>query len=162
MLTITDLSLQRGGGVWLLENVNLTVQPGGQRVAIVGANGAGKSSLFQLLLGGQLAPEQGSVALPGGCRIAHMAQEVAASSRSARDFVLDGDTELRRMERALAEAEAGGDDHAIARLHGGELDIHEAWSAPRRAETLLRGGLASPTAMPGARFPHFPVAGVFD
>ncbi|HAC26381.1 MAG TPA: ABC transporter ATP-binding protein, partial [Marinobacter hydrocarbonoclasticus] len=78
MLTITDLSLQRGG-VWLLENVNLTVQPG-QRVAIVGANGAGKSSLFQLLLG-QLAPEQGSVALPGGCRIAHMAQEVAASSR---------------------------------------------------------------------------------
>ncbi len=135
MLTITDLSLQRGG-VWLLENVNLTVQPG-QRVAIVGANGAGKSSLFQLLLG-QLAPEQGSVALPVGCRIAHMAQEVAASSRSARDFVLDGDTELRRMERALAEAEAGGDDHAIARLHG-ELDIHEAWSAPRRAETLLRG-----------------------
>ncbi|MEC9085323.1 MAG: ATP-binding cassette domain-containing protein, partial [Pseudomonadota bacterium] len=105
--------------------------------AIVGANGAGKSSLFQLLLG-QLAPEQGSVGLPGGCRIAHMAQEVAASSRSARDFVLDGDTELRRMERALAEAEAGGDDHAIARLHG-ELDIHEAWSAPRRAETLLRG-----------------------
>jgi ATP-binding cassette subfamily F protein 3 len=135
MLTITDLSLQRGG-VWLLENVNLTVQPG-QRVAIVGANGAGKSSLFQLLLG-QLAPEQGSVALPGGCRIAHMAQEVAASSRSARDFVLDGDTELRRMEQALAEAEARGDDHAIARLHG-ELDIHEAWSAPRRAETLLRG-----------------------
>ena len=49
MLTITDLSLQRGG-VWLLENVNLTVQPG-QRVAIVGANGACKSSLFQLLLG---------------------------------------------------------------------------------------------------------------
>ncbi len=135
MLTITDLSLQRGG-VWLLENVSLTVQPG-QRVAIVGANGAGKSSLFQLLLG-QLAPEQGAVSLPGGCRIAHMAQEVAASSRSARDFVLDGDFELRRMERELADAEARSDDHAIARLHG-ELDIHEAWSASRRAEALLRG-----------------------
>ncbi|WP_372965039.1 ATP-binding cassette domain-containing protein [Marinobacter sp.] len=135
MLTITDLSLQRGG-VWLLENVSLTVQPG-QRVAIVGANGAGKSSLFQLLLG-QLAPEQGSVSVPGGCRIAHMAQEVAASSRTARDFVLDGDFELRRLERELAEAEARGDDHAIAHLHG-ELDIHEAWSAPRRAESLIRG-----------------------
>ncbi|MDX5329078.1 MAG: ATP-binding cassette domain-containing protein, partial [Marinobacter sp.] len=129
------LSLQRGG-VWLLENVSLTVQPG-QRVAIVGANGAGKSSLFQLLLG-QLAPEQGSVSLPGGCRIAHMAQEVEASQRSARDFVLDGDFELRRMERELADAEARDDHHAIARLHG-ELDVHEAWSAPRRAEALLRG-----------------------
>ncbi|WP_104416989.1 ATP-binding cassette domain-containing protein [Marinobacter persicus] len=135
MLTITDLSLQRGG-VWLLEGVNLTVQPG-QRVAIVGANGAGKSSLFQLLLG-QLAPEQGNVSLPGGCRIAHMAQEFTASGRSARDFVLDGDFELRRMEQALAEAEARGDDHEAARIHG-ELDVHEAWSAPRRAEMLLRG-----------------------
>jgi ATP-binding cassette subfamily F protein 3 len=135
MLTITDLSLQRGG-VWLLENVNLTVQPG-QRVAIVGANGAGKSSLFKLLLG-QLAAEQGGVSLPGGCRIAHMAQEVEASSRSARDFILDGDFELRRLERELVEAEARGDDHAIAHAHG-ELDLHEAWSAPRRAEALLRG-----------------------
>jgi ATP-binding cassette subfamily F protein 3 len=135
MLTITDLSLQRGG-VWLLENVNLTVQPG-QRVAIVGANGAGKSSLFKLLLG-QLAAEQGGASLPGGCRIAHMAQEVEASARSARDFILDGDFELRRLERELAEAEARGDDHAIAHAHG-ELDLHEAWSAPRRAEALLRG-----------------------
>ena len=120
----------------MLEAVNLTIQPG-QRVAIVGANGAGKSSLFQLLLG-QLAPEQGSASLPGGCRIAHMAQEVAASSRTARDFVLDGDYDLRRMESELADAEERDDDHRIARIHG-ELDIHEAWSAPRRAEALLRG-----------------------
>ncbi|GGE66507.1 ABC transporter ATP-binding protein [Streptosporangium jomthongense] len=135
MLTITDLSLQRGG-VWLLDSVTLTVQTG-QRVAIVGANGAGKSSLFQLLLG-QLAPEQGSVSLPGGCRIAHMAQEVEATGRSARDFVLDGDPDLRRLEQELQKAESRGDDNAVAHIHG-ELDVHEAWSAPRRAESLLRG-----------------------
>jgi len=135
MLTITDLSLQRGG-VWLLDSVSLTVQPG-QRVAIVGANGAGKTSLFQLLLG-QLTPEQGSVSLPGGCRIAQMAQEVAATDRSARDFVLDGDLDLRRLERELEQAEARGDDNAAAHIHG-ELDLHEAWSAARRAESLLRG-----------------------
>jgi len=120
----------------LLDSVSLTVQSG-QRVAIVGANGAGKSSLFQLLLG-QLAPEQGGVSLPGGCRIAQMAQEVAATSRSARDFVLDGDLDLRRLEQALQQAEARGDDNAVAHIHG-ELDIHEAWSAARRAESLLRG-----------------------
>ncbi len=135
MLTISDLSLQRGG-VWLLESVNLTIQPG-QRVAIVGPNGAGKTSLFQLLLG-RLAPEQGSESLPGGCRIAHMAQEVKASSRSARDFVLDGDLDLRRLEAELAKAESRADDHEIARIHG-ELDVHEAWSAARRAEALIRG-----------------------
>ena len=120
----------------MLENINLTVQPG-QRVAIVGANGAGKSSLFKLLLG-QLAPEQGTVSLPGGTRIAHMAQEVEASARTARDFILDGDIRLRELERELADAEARSDDHAIAYVHG-ELDLHEAWSASRRAEALLRG-----------------------
>ena len=135
MLTITDLSLQRGG-VWLLESTSVTIQPG-QRAAIVGANGAGKSSLFQLLLG-DLSPEQGEAVLPGGCRIAHMAQEVEASPRSARDFVLDGDTRLRALEGELADAEARGDDHAMARIHG-ELDLHEAWSAARRAEALIRG-----------------------
>ncbi|WP_165856237.1 ATP-binding cassette domain-containing protein [Marinobacter sp. JSM 1782161] len=135
MLTLTELSLQRGGQ-WLLERVSATIQPG-QRVAIVGANGAGKSSLFKLILG-QLQPEAGEVSLPGGCRLAHMAQEVEATDRSARDFVLDGDVELRRLEEALADAESRGDDHAQARIHG-ELDLHEAWSAPRRAETLLRG-----------------------
>lgn len=135
MLTITELSLQRGG-TWLLESTSATIQPG-QRVAIVGANGAGKSSLFQLLLG-QLSPEQGQASLPGGCRIAHMAQEVAASSRSARDFVLDGDTRLRELEAQLHAAETADDYHAMARIHG-ELDIHEAWSASRRAEALIRG-----------------------
>ena len=135
MITITNLSLQRGG-VWLLDSTSVTIQPG-QRVAIVGANGAGKSSLFQLLLGG-LGAEQGAVSLPGGCRIAHMAQEVEASGRSAREFVLDGDTRLRELEAALAEAEAKGDDHAMAHIHG-ELDLHEAWSASRRAEALIRG-----------------------
>ena len=120
----------------MLDRVNVTVQSG-ERVALVGANGAGKSSLFQLLLG-QLAQEQGEVSLPGGCRIAHMAQELEASERTARDFVLDGDRQLRRLEAELAQAEAAGDDHAQARLHG-ELDLHEAWSAPRRAEALIRG-----------------------
>lgn len=135
MLTLSNLSLQRGGQ-WLLERTSATIQPG-QRVAIVGANGAGKSSLFSLILG-ELAPEAGDVDLPGGCRLAHMAQEVDATDRSARDFVLDGDIELRRLERALAVAEADGDELAQARIHG-ELDVHEAWSASRRAEALLRG-----------------------
>lgn len=120
----------------MLDSVALTVQSG-QRVSIVGANGAGKSSLFQLLLG-ELTPEQGSVSLPGGCRIAYMAQEVEATDRSARDFVLDGDFDLRRLERELQQAETRGDDNAVAHIHG-ELDIHEAWSAARRAESLLRG-----------------------
>ncbi|WP_097462064.1 ATP-binding cassette domain-containing protein [Mangrovitalea sediminis] len=135
MLTFNDISLQRGGQ-WLLESGSAVIQPG-QRVAVVGANGAGKSSLFQVVLG-HLPLDKGEVSLPGGCRIAHMAQEVAASDRSARDFVLDGHHVLRRLEAELAAAEARSDDHAVARVHG-ELETLQAWDAARRAESLLRG-----------------------
>ena len=135
MLVIENLSLQRGGQ-WLLENCNATIQPG-QRVALVGANGAGKSSLFQLALG-DLSSDQGRIKLPGNCRLAHMAQEVAGSDRCARDFVLDGHEELRRLEHELAQAESRGDEQAQVKLHG-ELDTLQAWDAPRQAEQLLRG-----------------------
>ena len=135
MLSIENLSLQRGGQ-WLLDDCSVTIQPG-QRVALVGGNGTGKSSLFQMILG-ELSAEQGHIRLPGGSRLAHMAQEVAGSDRSARDFVLDGHTELRRLEDELARAEASGDDNELVRVHG-ELDNIRAWDAPREAEALLRG-----------------------
>ena len=135
MLSIENLSLQRGGQ-WLLDGCSVTIQPG-QRVALVGGNGTGKSSLFQLILG-ELASEQGRIRLPGRARLAHMAQEVAGSDRRARDFVLDGHTELRRLESELAGAEASGDDNEMVRVHG-ELDNIRAWDAPREAEALLRG-----------------------
>jgi len=137
MLSIENLSLQRGGQ-WLLDDCSVTIQPG-QRVALVGGNGTGKSSLFQMILG-ELSAEQGHIRLPGGSRLAHMAQEVAGSDRSARDFVLDGHTELRRLEDELARAEASGDDNELVRVHG-ELDNIRAWDAPREAEALLRGWL---------------------
>ncbi|MDX1589872.1 MAG: ATP-binding cassette domain-containing protein [Oleiphilaceae bacterium] len=135
MLKIEDLSLQRGGQ-WLLEHSTATIQPG-QKVALVGANGVGKSSLFSLILG-DLTPDSGSISLPGGCRLAHMAQEVAGSDRTALDFVLDGHRELRELERQLARAEAADDHQALARIHG-DLDTLEAWAAPRLAQQLLRG-----------------------
>ena len=132
---MNQISLQRGG-LWLLEATDASILPG-RRVAVVGPNGAGKSSLFQLILG-ELSPDRGELQLPGGCRIAHMAQEVVASDRSALDFVLDGHAELRRLEQQLADAEAVGDDQAQARIHG-DLDLIQAWDAPRQAAALLRG-----------------------
>ncbi|NDU91572.1 MAG: ABC-F family ATP-binding cassette domain-containing protein, partial [Ferrovum sp.] len=57
MITLTDLTLRRGPRV-LLEKVSLTLPPG-EKVGLVGRNGAGKSSLFALL-SGQLQEDGGS------------------------------------------------------------------------------------------------------
>ncbi|MFT6123242.1 MAG: ATP-binding cassette subfamily F protein 3 [Oleiphilaceae bacterium] len=135
MLKINALTLRRGPEP-LLEEADATVH-GGQRVAIIGANGAGKTSLFKLILG-ELSPDSGDFSLPGRCRIAHMEQEVSAGDRLALDHVLDGHRLLREYEKALKAAEEIDDHNKIASLHG-ELEAIGAYEASVTAEKLLHG-----------------------
>lgn len=135
MIRLQNLTLQRGPQR-LLEGAELTLHPG-QKVGLVGANGAGKSSLFALLRG-EFAADGGDCHLPPDWRIAHMRQEVDTLDRLAVDYVLDGDTELRRVQAALVAAEAAHDGTALARLHT-ELDNADGYSAEARARKLLAG-----------------------
>ena len=135
MIHLQNLSLQRGP-LRLLDHVDLTVHPG-HKVGLVGANGAGKSSLFALLQG-QLQPDSGDCQIPAQWRIAHMEQEITALERSALDYVLDGDTRLRELQRQLAQAETQQDGAAMGRLNA-ELDAADAWTAESRASKLLAG-----------------------
>ena len=135
MIALRQLSLQRGTQT-LIEGAELTLH-GGHKAGIVGPNGAGKSSLFKLLLG-ELAPDKGQVEMSGGQRIAHMDQEIAALDCAIVDYVLDGDRELRATEAALAAAQASGEAHREAELHG-KIEALDGYSAPARAAQLLVG-----------------------
>ncbi|MCL6271179.1 ATP-binding cassette domain-containing protein [Sansalvadorimonas sp. 2012CJ34-2] len=135
MIRLNQVSLLRGGKKLLVDS-DLVIHPG-QKVGLTGVNGSGKSSLFALLLG-ETHADTGDISMPDSWRVAHMAQEVAALDRSAVDYVLDGDAELRRIENELKAAENQGDDLALARLHA-EYDAHHGYSARSRAEQLLHG-----------------------
>ncbi|QGZ29607.1 ATP-binding cassette domain-containing protein [Stutzerimonas stutzeri] len=135
MIRLQNLTLQRGPQR-LLDGAELTLHPG-QKVGLVGANGAGKSSLFALLRG-EFAPDGGDCQLPPDWRIAHMRQEVDTLDRLAVDYVLDGDTQLRHVQAALVAAEAAHDGAALARLHT-ELDNADGYTADARARKLLAG-----------------------
>lgn len=100
MLNIQNLSYLQGG-VPLLQNVNLQVFVN-QRIGLVGKNGCGKSTLFRLIRG-EIKPESGEVAMQSGKTIAFVEQEIATSEQPAIEFVLDGDVELRQLERILAQ-----------------------------------------------------------
>jgi ATP-binding cassette subfamily F protein 3 len=132
MIQLNSISLQRGSK-FLLADANLTIFPG-QKVGLIGANGSGKSTLFQLLLG-NLPSDSGNLDIPRQWRIAHMAQEVGHTQRSALDFILDGDTELRQLEAAVA---ANPDGEKLAQLYADLENIH-AYTAPTRAQELLNG-----------------------
>ncbi len=135
MIRLSNLTLQRGPQR-LLEGAELTLHPG-QKAGLIGANGAGKSSLFALLRG-ELTPDAGNCQLPGDWRIAHMRQEVDTLERLAVDYVLDGDERLRTIQRDLEAAESAHDGTAVARLHI-ELDSADGYTADARARKLLAG-----------------------
>ena len=135
MIRLQNLTLQRGPQR-LLEDAELTLHAG-QKAGLIGANGAGKSSLFALLRG-ELAPDSGDCYLPADWRIAHMRQEVDTLERIAVDYVLDGDVRLREVQRELVGAEAAQDGAAQARLHA-ELDSADGYTADARARKLLAG-----------------------
>ncbi len=135
MLQFDDVALRRGPRL-LFEGAGFRLHPG-QKVGVTGANGCGKSSLFALVRG-ELAADAGRVRLPADWTLAHVAQETPALDAPARDYVLDGDAELRRLQTELREAQARGDGDTQARLHE-KLDAIDAWSAPARAARLLSG-----------------------
>ncbi|RWU11239.1 ATP-binding cassette domain-containing protein [Pseudidiomarina gelatinasegens] len=135
MINIRAMSLMRGGKL-LLENADITIFPG-HHVGLVGRNGTGKSSLFALLRH-ELSVEQGDCEVPRGWRIASVKQETPALERSALEYVLDGDEELRSLEAQLAQAEQSNDGHAIGALHD-KLATIGGYDAPSRAAALLNG-----------------------
>jgi ATP-binding cassette subfamily F protein 3 len=135
MISFNNIVLMRGTQV-LVEDSSLMLR-GGQRTGIIGRNGAGKTSLFKALAH-EIPIEQGSIDMPNGMRSSTMSQETPGSSRTALEFVIDAHTEYRRIERALDEAEAKHDHHALAHLHA-ELENIDGYSVTNRAEQLLSG-----------------------
>ena len=135
MIILRDISLRRGVKV-LLQQANVTIQPG-QRLALIGANGCGKSSLFSLLLG-ELQADQGEIEGMSRLRLSHMAQEVHSTDIAAGEYVLRGDNTLAQLRDQLLEQESQENFSAAAQTHSA-LEAVDGYSAERRVERLLQG-----------------------
>jgi ATP-binding cassette subfamily F protein 3 len=140
MLVLSQLSLRRGVKL-VLDRASVTINPG-EKVGLVGRNGAGKSSLFSLLAG-RLHADAGDLALPPRWRIAEVAQEMPETAEGATDFVLEGDVVLAEAHAWLARAEASGDGHDIADAHHAISDAGGFDARPRAQAMLLGLGFKS-------------------
>lgn len=135
MIVFSNVTLQRGTKV-LLDRASVSINPG-EKVALVGRNGAGKSSLFGLL-NGTLHEDGGEIAVPSTWRLAQVEQNMPETAESATDFVLGGDTRLQQAQAELRAAEASGDGMAIAHAHA-LLQDAGAHDAAARAQMLILG-----------------------
>jgi len=108
-------------------------------MGLIGANGSGKSSLFSMLLH-EIEADDGQLGLNPNDEIAHVAQESPNSTRSALDFVMDGDIELREIQTQIAADEANADgENAEVHILYERMESIDGFTAEARAARLLHG-----------------------
>ena len=132
MLIIDDLTVRIAGRT-LIEGASVGI-PEGARIGLVGRNGTGKSTLFNVIAG-DVHAETGHVELPPRWRIGRLAQEAPNGPESLIDVVLNAPSERARL---LKEAETATDPHRIAEIQTRLADIG-AHAAPARAAAILAG-----------------------
>lgn len=135
MISVRNVTLRRGVNV-VLDNASVTFTPG-EKIGLVGRNGAGKSSFFGLL-NGTLHEDGGEFSIPAAWRMGQVAQEMPETEQSATDFVIEGDTVLLAAQAEVAAAEASDDGMRMAHAY---MALHDAGAhdAPARAQALILG-----------------------
>ncbi|PRX91769.1 ABC-F family ATP-binding cassette domain-containing protein [Paraburkholderia sp. BL25I1N1] len=135
MISVRNLTLRRGVNV-VLDRASITFTPG-EKIGLVGRNGAGKSSFFGLL-NGTLHEDSGEFSIPAAWKMGQVAQEMPETGQSATDFVVEGDTGLLAAQAEVAAAEASDDGMRMAHAY---MALHDAGAhdAPARAQALILG-----------------------
>ncbi|WP_420993182.1 ABC-F family ATP-binding cassette domain-containing protein [Cupriavidus sp. 30B13] len=135
MISVRHVTLRRGVNV-VLDRASVTFTPG-EKIGLVGRNGAGKSSFFGLL-NGTLHEDSGEFSIPAAWKMGQVAQEMPETQQSATDFVVEGDTVLLAAQAEVAAAEAGDDGMRMAHAY---MNLHDAGAhdAPARAQALILG-----------------------
>jgi ATP-binding cassette subfamily F protein uup len=154
-LILSDASLAYGH-VPLLDHAELQIDPG-ERVALIGRNGCGKSSLLRALAG-QGALDDGSVWRQPGIRLGYVPQEPPFDpALSVFEAVVAGMgdisallAEYHAVSHAMAESSADH-DVLLERLHHlqGELEARNAWSFEAQAERVIQRFSLDPDASVG-------------
>src|SRR5689334_2806427 len=135
MLNFSDVAIRRGTRL-LFSDATFGLFRG-EKVGITGENGSGKSSLLALVQG-ELQPDAGSFDMPSNLEIAHVSQELLATDQQAIEFVLDGDAQLRAIERDIAAAEARDAGEKLGELYA-TYAAAGGYDARSRAGRLLHG-----------------------
>ncbi|MFT0545876.1 ABC-F family ATP-binding cassette domain-containing protein [Allopusillimonas ginsengisoli] len=135
MIILKNVTLRRGSKV-LLDQASVTLNPG-EKVGLVGRNGAGKSSLFAVL-NGTLHEDGGEFSIPAQWRMSQVAQDMPETEQSATDFVVEGDITLKAAQAEVTAAENSDDGMRMAHAY---MALHDAGAhdAPARAEALILG-----------------------
>ena len=146
MLTVSGLTKAHGPRT-LFTDVTLQLSDG-RRIALIGGNGVGKTTLLECIMGVQ-DPDEGVLHKPKDLRIGYLAQELPeATDRTVLAETLDGADQIRdiaerlRILEAEMEADDGSGLERIIELYGqaqSEFETHGGYAIESEAHRLLAG-----------------------
>ena len=147
MIHLTNLSKQHGSQI-LFKNASLQILPG-TRSGLVGANGTGKTTIFQLITGEEEA-DDGEITFSKKATIGYFSQNVGEmSGRSALSEVMSAVSDVVALGRAMKKMEAAMaepmDENAMAALlekygeAAEEFENRGGYDLETRAQTVLTG-----------------------
>lgn len=138
LLTLKDIHLAYGPQV-LLDAESLSIDSG-EVVGLLGRNGAGKSSLLNLL-NGDIKPDSGERWLKPGCRVACLEQELPLDSEaSVYDFIAGGLEEIGDListyHALTSHPETTPDMKKLEKIQH-EIDANDGWALQNKVETII-------------------------
>ncbi len=150
LLGLNDVTIAFGGPA-LLDGAGFTIARG-ERVCLLGRNGAGKSTIMKLL-DGSVLPDAGEVVRQVGVTVARLEQEIPATVTGCiYDVVAAGLGELgdllaryHQASHALGTHPSDAALRELDRLHHA-LDAANAWHVHTRVETVLEHLALDPDA----------------
>jgi ATP-binding cassette subfamily F protein uup len=120
------------GHVALLDGAALSLESG-ERLGLIGRNGAGKSSMLKVIAG-QEKLDDGLLQMTQGLRICYVPQEpLFEPGHSVFDAVSEGVAEARAVRQAYEEHADGVDLDALQT----RIEALDAWTWEQRVETTL-------------------------
>jgi ATP-binding cassette subfamily F protein uup len=138
LIRFDEISLAFGDHA-ILREASLAIEPG-ERVCLIGRNGAGKSTTLKLITG-ELEPDQGEVVRSSHLVVSQLAQTLPeAMDQPVRDIVRSG---LVDIERLLATYEEQSrlelDKHGLRELEDlhAKIDAHDGWHIEQRVDETI-------------------------
>ena len=132
LITLLDAQLAFGH-VALLDHAGFSLEAN-ERVGLIGRNGAGKSSLLKIL-GGMEKPDDGSLQVQAGTRIAYVAQEPnLAPDATVFEAASEGLAAVITIRDQYLSGAEGLDLDALQSV----IEAYDAWNWEQRVEETLQ------------------------
>jgi ATP-binding cassette, subfamily F, member 3 len=135
MFQLHNITLRRGEKT-LLKESSVRVDSG-NRIGLIGRNGAGKTSLIALLTG-NLSQEEGDVLIPKIQSIAHLSQALPDRDQIAFAYVREGDQQWLALHQKIIKAEETNDGMALATLYS-DMETIDGYGIDLRTTLVLQG-----------------------